>query len=133
MSSNLFLTSPTPINKGFYISAAVATLLFGIGAALHFKDGVEIPTPTGNVVYTWDRFFICTFAGILLAIVIGWLTEYFTSTEKKPVTEIAYNSKTGPATMIISGFSYGLESSVWSVVAICITLMISLTVFSGNA
>src|SRR5581483_726563 len=86
-----------------------------------------------NYLYEWWRFFLCTFAGILLAIVIGKLTEYFTSTEKKPVTEIAYNSKTGPATMIISGFSYGLESSVWSVVAIAITLLIALTVFAGNA
>jgi K(+)-stimulated pyrophosphate-energized sodium pump len=124
-----------PINRGFWVSAALATVLFGAASAWYFKNGVEIPLPdgSGNYLYEWWRFFLCTFAGILLAIVIGKLTEYFTSTEKKPVTEIAYNSKTGPATMIISGFSYGLESSVWSVVAIAITLLIALTVFAGNA
>lgn len=123
-----------PINVGFRISAFVATVLFGIGSYLYFKNGVLIPEKGGAVyAYEWWRFFLCTFIGIVLAIVIGWLTEYFTSTEKKPVTEVAYNSKTGPATMIISGFSYGLESSVWSVVAIAVTLMFALAVFPGNA
>jgi K(+)-stimulated pyrophosphate-energized sodium pump len=122
-----------PINVGFRVSALVATILFGIGSFLYFRNGVELPTGNGNYPYEWWRFFLCTLIGIVLAMVIGWLTEYFTSTEKKPVTEIAYNSKTGPATMIISGFSYGLESSVWSVVAIAVTLLFALAVFPGNA
>ena len=121
-----------PINRGFRISAALATLFFGIGSFFYFGKGIEIPTPTGNIVYDWKPFFLCTFSGIVLAMVIGWLTEYFTSTEKKPVTEIAYHSRTGPATMIISGFSFGLESSVWSVVSIAATLMFSLWIFNGN-
>ena len=121
-----------PINTGFRVSAAAATVLFGIGSFFYFKSGVLIPGATGDVTYEWWRFFLCTFAGIVLAIVIGWLTEYFTSTEKKPVTEIAYNSRTGPATMIISGFSYGLESSVWSALAIAVTLLFALAIFPGN-
>lgn len=122
-----------PINVGFYVSAVLATVLFGLASYFYFKNGVQVPTANGNQTYTWLPFFICTFAGIILAIVIGKLTEYFTSTEKKPVTEIAWNSKTGPATMIISGFSYGLESSVWSVIAIAVTLLIALMTFQGNA
>jgi K(+)-stimulated pyrophosphate-energized sodium pump len=121
-----------PINVGFYVSAGLATVLFGIAAWWYFKGGIEVPTETGDKVYSWWPFFVCTFAGIILAIVIGKLTEYFTSTEKKPVNEIAWNAKTGAATMIISGFSYGLESSVWSVVAISATLMVSLLAFAGN-
>ena len=131
-----------PINRGFYVSAGLATVLFGVGSYLYFNvfnpsagngpRGVEVPSATGHVVVEWWRFFLCTGVGIVLALVIGWLTEYFTSTEKKPVTEIAYNSRTGPATMIISGFSYGLESSVWSVVAIALTLIFALSVFPNN-
>ncbi|HZT44288.1 MAG TPA: sodium-translocating pyrophosphatase [Chthonomonadaceae bacterium] len=123
-----------PINVGFRVSAFVASVLFVVASWWYFKNGVEIPLPdgSGNYVYEWWRFCICTFVGIVLAMAIGWLTEYFTSTEKKPVTEVAYNSKTGPATMIISGFSYGLESSVWSVVAISVTLLVALAVFAGN-
>ncbi|MCS6776933.1 MAG: sodium-translocating pyrophosphatase [Chloroherpetonaceae bacterium] len=123
-----------PINQGFRVSAILAVILFGVGSYLWFGRGVEIPLPdgSGNQIYEWWRFFLCTFVGIVLAVVIGALTEYFTSTQKKPVTEVAYNSKTGPATMIISGFSYGLESSVWSVVAICLTILAALLVFAGN-
>jgi K(+)-stimulated pyrophosphate-energized sodium pump len=122
-----------PINVGFRVSAIVAVLLFGLGSYAFFKDGVVVSTAGNETTFEWWRFFLCNLSGIVLAIVIGWLTEYFTSTEKKPVTEIAYNSKTGPATMILAGFSYGLESSVWSVLAIALTLLVSLIVFSGNA
>lgn len=118
-----------PINKGFWISAFVATVLFGLGSMWHFKAGVTV----GAQTYEWWRFFLCTLAGIVLALVIGRLTEYFTSSEKKPVTEITLASKTGPATMIISGFAIGLESAVWSVVAIVFSLLAALTIFSGNA
>ena len=81
------------------------------------KASVPLPDGSGNYKYQWWQFFLCTLFGILLAIVIGRLTEYFTSTEKKPVTEIAYNSKTGPATMIISGFSYGLANANHAILA----------------
>ncbi|MCW3051167.1 MAG: vacuolar-type H(+)-translocating pyrophosphatase, partial [Chthonomonadales bacterium] len=121
-----------PINFGFRVSALLATLFFGIGSYFYFGKGIEIPMPTGNLVAQWWQFFLCTFSGIVLAIVIGWLTEHFTSTSKKPVTEIAHHSRTGAATMIISGFSFGLESSVWSVCAIVTALMASLWIFNGN-
>ena len=122
-----------PINTGFYVSAALATLFFGVGSYVYFKNGLEVPSANGHEQVEWWRFFACTFLGIILALVIGWMTEYFTSVEKKPVREIAYNSKTGPATMIISGFSYGLESSVWSALAIALTLVFALSIFPNNA
>ncbi|HVF09381.1 MAG TPA: sodium-translocating pyrophosphatase, partial [Abditibacteriaceae bacterium] len=117
-----------PINRGFWISAAVATVLFFGVSWWHFGAGVEV----GGTTFYWWQFALCTLAGIFLALVIGRLTEYFTSAEKKPVTEITLTSKTGPATMIISGFAIGLESAVWSVVAIVISLMAALVIFAGN-
>jgi K(+)-stimulated pyrophosphate-energized sodium pump len=48
------------------------------------------------------------------------ITEYFTSTEKKPVKEISAAASTGPATLIIQGFAYGLESSVWAMFRDCV-------------
>ena len=52
--------------------------------------------------------------GLVLASVIQVLTQYFTDTKYKPVQEIAEATVTGPATTILSGFSIGLESTVWS-------------------
>ncbi len=127
------LDAMQPINKGFNISALIATVLFGIGSFLYFKDGVKVPSTSGAVQYEWWRFFLCTFLGIVLAVVIGRMTEYFTSVDKKPVTEIAVSSQAGPAPMIISGFALGLESSVWSAIAIAITLMFGLFIFPDNA
>ena len=55
----------------------------------------------------------------MLAQIASRITEYFTSTETKPVQEIAESAATGgPATAVLSGISSGLESSVWAIVAI---------------
>jgi K(+)-stimulated pyrophosphate-energized sodium pump len=50
--------------------------------------------------------------------VIQVVTQYFTDTKYKPVQEIAESTVTGPATTILSGFSLGLESTVWSALII---------------
>jgi K(+)-stimulated pyrophosphate-energized sodium pump len=56
--------------------------------------------------------------GLVLASLIQLLTEHFTSTHRRPVQEVAESSKTGPATVILSGFSVGMESTVWSILII---------------
>lgn len=132
------------INTGFRLSSLIVTLLFAASAYLYFQHFgvrmgnqtgilVSLPDGSGDRVYAWWRFFLCTTFGVILALVIGWLTEYYTSTEKKPVNEVAHNAKTGAATMIIAGFSNGLESAVWAVLAICVTVMGALVVFPDNA
>jgi len=55
--------------------------------------------------------------GLLAGIAIGLVAEYYTS--GKPVQKIADSSKTGPATVIISGMAYGMESVALPVVFIC--------------
>jgi K(+)-stimulated pyrophosphate-energized sodium pump len=104
-----------PINVGFWTSALVASVGFGIVAFAYLGD--------------W-RFFAATFMGIVLVLIIGRLTEYFTSTEKPPVTEIAYATRTGTATMILTGLAEGLESSVWAIVAIAATIFGAFAIFS---
>lgn len=115
-----------PINVGFWGSAFFATI--GFGVVSYYMFGVR------NVIqgFTWWQFFGATLMGIILALVIGRLTEYFTSTEKPPVTEVAHASRTGPATLILTGFAVGLESSVWSIVAIAATIFGSFLIFGGN-
>jgi K(+)-stimulated pyrophosphate-energized sodium pump len=113
-----------PINFGFYLSAGVSVLGFFLINVFYLRDPI-----TGAVDY---RFFLATLTGIILALVIGRITEVFTHSDRRPVTEIAYASKTGPATLLLSGLSSGLESSVWAILAIALTILASMAIFAGN-
>ena len=62
-------------------------------------------------------------AGAIGGIVIGLVTEYFTSSQ--PVREIALAGETGPATVIITGLSVGMRSVVIPILAICAIIAIS--------
>lgn len=117
-----------PINTGYWISAILSIVGFFVVSSIVFSRQPIIVN--GNVVEWW-RFATANVMGIALALVIERLTEYFTSTHKKPVTETAKAAKSGPATVILSGFGAGLESSVWSVVAIGGAILGSVLLF-GN-
>ena len=62
-------------------------------------------------------------SGLLAGIVIGLLAEYYTS--GKPVRDIAESSKTGPATVLISGMAVGMASTALPVVGICVAMWIA--------
>ncbi|MDE2180288.1 MAG: sodium-translocating pyrophosphatase [candidate division NC10 bacterium] len=116
-----------PINFGFWVAALSSVVGFWIVSYLYLGDIVS-----DKYGALWWRVFLANVMGIALALVIQWLTEYFTATDKKPVTEIAYSSRTGPATLILSGFAAGLESSVWAILAIAATIFGSYSIFGGS-
>jgi len=116
-----------PINVGFFVSAGLATV--GFFAVSYYVFGVKVPISG----FDWWRFAAANLCGIILAIAIDKMTEHFTSIDGKPVTECAKAAKTGPATIILSGFASGLESSVWGIVAICLAILASFMLFKGNA
>jgi K(+)-stimulated pyrophosphate-energized sodium pump len=91
------------INRGFFLSAVLAALGVLAVAGLYLKD---------------YRGFWAVLIGIALAGLIQLLTEHFTSTRRRPVQEIAEASQTGPATVILSGFSSGLESTVYALLLV---------------
>lgn len=69
--------------------------------------------------------------GIVLSIVIFVLTDYATG-DHAPVKDIVKQSQTGPATVILSGLVSGFSSSVWQVLAIAITILVSFMLFGNN-
>jgi K(+)-stimulated pyrophosphate-energized sodium pump len=64
--------------------------------------------------------------GIVCGVTIGQWTEYCTSYDFAPTKSIANAGKTGPATVIIQGLSVGKLSCVWPVLAVSVTILVSL-------
>ncbi len=69
------------------------------------------------------RLFIAVCAGQITGLLIGKITEYYTSS--KPIQQVAQASKTGPATNIISGFAVGLESTCAPLILIAVAIQLS--------
>ncbi|MBO7238277.1 MAG: sodium-translocating pyrophosphatase [Elusimicrobiaceae bacterium] len=109
------------IFKGYSISAAISVAIFGVLAYFYMA----------NVPGGWWRPFAVTTIGILLAISIDRLTEYFTGTENKPVQEVKKATTTGSATTILSGLAVGMESAVWTTVVIAAAIFASVFIFGG--
>lgn len=107
------------IFKGFLTSAVISVVLFGVLGYVYMSK-----IPGG-----WWRPFLATTIGVLLAIIIDRLTEYFTGTHGKPVREIRKATSTGSATTILSGLSVGYESSVWAILVIAATICGSIFIF----
>jgi len=61
--------------------------------------------------------------GMLVGIIIGITSDFFTGDDKKPVFKVAESSKTGPAFTILSGFSYGLVSVLPALIGIGIAAL----------
>jgi K(+)-stimulated pyrophosphate-energized sodium pump len=72
-------------------------------------------------------------AGLLAGVLIGLVTEYYTSSGFKPTRSIADASLTGPATVIIGGIAVGMMSTAIPVIIVCIAIMISFFVSGGAA
>ncbi|MBQ9988295.1 MAG: sodium-translocating pyrophosphatase [Clostridia bacterium] len=96
------------MNLGTYVSSAIT-----IVAAYFLCNAVDI------------NLFYAIIAGVVSGIVIGIATEYYTSSDYKPVKRIAEQSETGPATTVLSGFAIGLRSTVIPIAVIAAAIFIS--------
>jgi K(+)-stimulated pyrophosphate-energized sodium pump len=69
-------------------------------------------------------------SGLLAGVLIGFVTEYFTSANYKPTRRLAKASETGAGTVIISGLSLGMLSTFWPVLIVGAAILVSF--FSGG-
>jgi len=96
------------IHRGYWLAAVISIISFFLFAYFYCHD---------------LRFFWATSVGVLLAIAINYITDYYTSTERAPVKEIAKSTKTGSATTILSGIGIGYESTVAAIIVIALSII----------
>ncbi|GLW23728.1 sodium-translocating pyrophosphatase [Microbispora triticiradicis] len=127
----IFTTAPrasdrsgmSAINRGFFISAAISAVLVAVAAFAYLPSsfaGLSGASPDVAALTADPRLIAigAVLVGLVLASAIQILTGYFTETNRRPVREIGESSLTGPATVILSGISVGLESAVYSALLI---------------
>jgi len=109
----------TTIYRGFYISALAGVLLAAVAAFLYLPStfGAIAGVSADLADHAGDPRVIVAAAvaiGVVLAGIILWLTGYFTGTTSKPTLHVASTSRTGAATVVLSGIGVGFESAVYT-------------------
>ena len=98
------------LHRGNNIAAALTTIGTLIITLVIFGSGSGVENPLGV--------FLAVLAGLAVGLVVGKLSEIFTSDHYRTVKEIARQSETGPATVILAGVSEGMRSAAFSVIAV---------------
>ncbi|MCO8305278.1 MULTISPECIES: sodium-translocating pyrophosphatase [Streptomyces] len=118
----------TAINRGFFISALISMALVAAAVFIYLPssyadlDGVTDREILGHSGDPRVLALVAVAVGIVLAALIQQLTGYFTETTRRPVRDIGKTSLTGPATVVLSGISIGLESAVYSAALIALSV-----------
>jgi K(+)-stimulated pyrophosphate-energized sodium pump len=107
------------INRGFFISAVISIALVAVAAWQYLPStGTDLADYSSPISDPRVFSLIAVTIGVVLAAAIQQLTGYFTETNRRPVDDVAKTTLTGPATVILSGISLGLESAVYSALLI---------------
>ena len=77
------------------------------------------------------RVFLAVAIGVLLAMSFNKLADYFTSPRKRPVEQLAKSSNSGAAILILKGLALGFESTVYVLILITGTIVVSVVLFTG--
>lgn len=98
------------LTKGDYASAIIVVIASVVLSKVLF-EGFEAA--------------IAVIAGLIVGVIIGNVTEYYTSADYNPVKKIGEQSETGAATTIISGLAVGMQSTAIPLLLICVAIFIS--------
>jgi K(+)-stimulated pyrophosphate-energized sodium pump len=108
-------TLTAALHRGTY--AAMGITIVGVGIVTPFFFGDE-----KGVKNTWGLF-----AAVVIGLFVGWfigqISEWFTSDHHKIVKEIARQSQTGPATVVLEGIAEGMRSAAFSVVVVAFGML----------
>ena len=106
------------LSLGTNLSAVlIAILTFGVFYILGFNGENGLPQ--------WWQISLSVLSGLLAGVIIGKVTEYYTSHSYKPTQKLAESSQTGPATVIINGVGLGMISTAVPVITIAVAILLA--------
>jgi len=97
--------------KGFIATAVISGLL------IFFVTDHMFPGDEGR------QFFYCALVGLVVTGLIVWVTEYYTSTEYRPVKSIARASETGHGTNVIQGLAISMEATAIPAIIVAVGIV----------
>ncbi len=105
---------------GTYISGILTIVLTGILVAMIGESWT-----VGDKTYGKFAPFIVSVIGVVTGMVIGFVSEYYTSSKFKPVRKLAENCQTGPAITVTDGIAVGMESTAVPVIVLSLAILLS--------
>ena len=109
--------------KGFFGSAIITAIL--LWQITDYVLGMDTKMEMGGSIFTGTGLFWCGIIGLVLTGLIVWVTEYYTSTEYRPVRSVAKASETGHGTNVIQGLAVSMEATAIPAVLICISIVMT--------
>ena len=100
--------------------------VFAVAFIINWLVGFSTPLPLiagGSVM--GSQLFTCALAGLVVTGLIVVITEYYTSTEYRPVRSIAQSSTTGHGTNVIQGLAISMEATALPVLVICAGIVVA--------
>jgi K(+)-stimulated pyrophosphate-energized sodium pump len=108
--------------RGLILTGVLSAV--GIAVVTKYTVGLDVPMQLPGGHTTNGMLLLgCSAVGLAVTGAIVWITEYYTSTEYRPVRSIAQSSTTGHGTNVIQGLAISMEATALPVVVICIGII----------
>jgi K(+)-stimulated pyrophosphate-energized sodium pump len=107
--------------KGFVASAVLSAI--ALWPVTEFVLGMGTEFTVGDKQFTGRSLFYCGVIGLVLTGLLIWVTEYYTSTEYRPVRSVAQASTTGHGTNVIQGLAISMEATAIPAILICAAII----------